>query len=92
MATENPGFVPVNGHLEPSAIAGAIAIDAHQRLGEMIVCTCTWLDDDGNGLNEKQQTELTANASRFFDGFEQGVIDEILNAVRRANKPAAVAS
>lgn len=88
----NPGFVPVSGHLEPSAIAGDIVRDAYNRLGELIVCTCQWLEDDGNGLNEVQRASLTANASRFFDGFEQNVIDEIVTAIGFAKEPVAVAS
>lgn len=85
MATKDTGFVDVSGKLEPSALAGGIAIEAHNRLGEMVVCTADWLDDDGNPLTQRQVTALTSNASRFFDGFEGVVIDLISDAISDAN-------
>jgi hypothetical protein len=82
MATQI-GFVDVVGAIEPKALAGGIARNAHHRLGELVALTCGWLEEDSNGLNEKQRIALTANASMLFDGFEGDGLKEILQHVER---------
>ncbi len=82
-ADEEVGFVDVVGTVEPHALAVQIARNAHHRVGELVVLTMIWLDEDGNPLNEKQRTMLAANASRMFDGFENEVLGKILDEIKR---------
>lgn len=51
MATATIGFVSVNGRVEPEAIAGAIAANAHSRVGQFVGCTFDWFADQGAGAH-----------------------------------------
>ena len=82
MATQNPGFVEVAGHIEPSAIAGAISADAYDRLGQVVILTCDWLEEQNNELTQNQKCALATNALRLFDGFEAQILDVVLEAIR----------
>jgi hypothetical protein len=83
MADKEIGFVDVLGALEPTALAGTVAANAHRRLGELVALTLSWLEEDGNPLNEKQAMMLAANASRMFDGFETETLAAVLADVER---------
>lgn len=83
MATKPIGFVDFTGKLEPEALAGAIARDAHDRLGDVVVLTIDWLAEGGQPLTQKQKAALTTNASRLFDGFERDVLNVLLAEVQR---------
>ncbi len=78
--SDTVGFVQVNGKLEPSAIAGEIAANVHRRIGEFLVCSAEWLEDEGRPLNQLQRVHIAGSASRIFDGIE----DEVLETVRGA--------
>jgi hypothetical protein len=80
------GFVEVSGSLEPMAIAGEIAIDAHGRVGEMLALVDDWLRDDGRELNQKQRIELMSTALRCMDGFERATLDTLVAALSRIEK------
>lgn len=82
MASKRIGFVEFTGRIEPEALAGAIARDAYDRLGALVVLTIDWLDEDGQGLTQKQKCALASNASRLFDGFERDVLDVLLADIR----------
>jgi len=71
------GFVDVLGAVEPRALAGGIAADAHRRLAEALVITMNHLEEDGRGLNELQKIALVGSTSRCLDGFEESVLAEL---------------
>jgi hypothetical protein len=77
------GFVDVLGAVEPRALAGAIAADAHRRVAEALVLTMNHLEDDGCGLNEMQKIALVGSASRCMDGFEDSVMAELRDEFER---------
>ena len=79
------GFVEVDGRVEPKAIAGAIATDAHNRVAEAVTLTLDWLDDEGNPLNQTQKVQFVECVLRCMDGFERSTLDEIMEAIERAN-------
>jgi hypothetical protein len=54
------GFVDVKGQVEPRAIAGAIASDAHRRVAEAIVLTMTWLEEDDRRLTSSKRSSSSA--------------------------------
>lgn len=76
-------FVDVLGAVEPRALAGAIAAEAHRRAAEALVIAANYLEDDGRGLNELQKIELVASGSRCLDGFEAAVLAELADAFKR---------
>jgi hypothetical protein len=80
------GFVDVLGAVEPRAIAGAIARDAHERMAEAIAVTRDALENGGRGLSQVQEVELLLNASRALDGFEAAT----LAVLERAFEPIRV--
>lgn len=84
MATtvQDLGFVEVTGSLEPKAIAGAVAGDAHNRVGEVLALVDDWLREDGRALNQRQKIELMATALRCMDGFERETLDTLMRALR----------
>jgi hypothetical protein len=79
------GFVEVDGRVEPKAIAGAIATDAHNRVAEAVTLTLDWLDDEGRPLNQMQKVQFVECVLRCMDGFERSTLDEIMEAIERAN-------
>ena len=74
------GRVEVAGALEPSAIAGEIAADAHERIGEILALVDDWLRDDGRELNQRQKIELMSTALRSMDGFERATLETLMEA------------
>lgn len=66
MAPKTIGFVEFAGKIEPQALGGAIARDAHDRRGDLVVRTVDSLEADGVPLNQKQKTALASNAFRLF--------------------------
>jgi hypothetical protein len=85
VAVTHPGFVTVAGDLEPSAIAGHIARDAHNRVAEAVTLTLDWLENDGNPLKQTQKVQFVECVLRCMDGFERSALDEIMEAIERAN-------
>jgi hypothetical protein len=77
------GFVAVMGALEPDAIAGHIASNAHRRVGQLVALVDDWLAEQNNALNQKQKVELSSTALRLMDGFEQEVIDTLVEECDR---------
>jgi hypothetical protein len=77
------GFVDVMGALEPDAIGRGIAMSAHRRMGEVIGLVIDWLDEQDNGLNQKQKIELASTASMCFDGFERDVVKTLVEECER---------
>jgi hypothetical protein len=79
------GFVEVAGTVEPKAIAGGIARDANNRVAEAVTLTLDWLEEDGNPLNQTQKVQFLESVLSCMDGFERAVLDEIMEAIERAN-------
>ena len=77
------GFVEVAGTLEPSAIAGEIARDAHNRVGELVALVDNWLRSAGWELSERQKIELVSTALRCMDGFERSTTDTLVEQFAR---------
>ena len=77
------GFVEVAGTLEPGAIAGEIARDAHNRVGELVALVDNWLRSAGSELTEEQKIELVSTALRCMDGFERSTIDTLVEQFAR---------
>lgn len=71
--------------LDPDAIAGAIAADAHTRVAEAVTLTLDWLEDQDRALNERQKIEFIGAVLRSMDGFERETLDEITRAIERAD-------
>lgn len=86
------GFVEVTGTLEPSAIAGDIARDAHNRVAEAMTLTLDWLDDEGNPLNQTQKVQFVECVLRCMDGLERTTLDTLTEAISRANARVGSAS
>jgi hypothetical protein len=82
-ATQHVGFVEVKGSIEPGALAGEFARNAHNRVGEILTLICDWLEGDGNGLNQTQKVEFNAVALRCMDGFYREVLDELVEVCDR---------
>jgi hypothetical protein len=77
------GFVNVKGTVEPRALAGAIATDAHHRVAEAVALTIDHLEEDGRGLNEMQKIVLVSRASLCLDGFEASVLADLAETFER---------
>ena len=82
MATtsEDLGFVEVSGTLEPKALAGEIARDAHTRVGEILALVDDWLRDGGRELDQRQKIELMSTAFCSMDGFERATLETLMEA------------
>jgi hypothetical protein len=81
--SEHEGFVDVIGALEPGAIAGSIAGEAHNRLAETLELTIDSLGEQDRELNQLQRIELLRNASQAFDGFEGYVFNVLMDDLNR---------
>jgi hypothetical protein len=86
------GFVEVAGRVEPEAIAGEIARDAHTRVGEILALVDDWLRDDGRELNQPQKIELMGTALRCMDGLERHALDTVMRALTPIERSGADAS
>jgi hypothetical protein len=82
---QNLGFVEVAGTVEPKAIAAGIARDAHNRVAEAVMLTLDWLEDEGNPLGQTQKIQFVECVLRCMDGFERATLDEIIDAIDKAN-------
>ena len=76
-ATQHVGFVEVKGSIEPAALAGEFARDAHNRVTEVVTLTLNWLDADGTPLSEVQKVQFVECVLRCMDGSERDVLDEL---------------
>ena len=63
----NTGTAP---RIDIGALAGALYNEAATRIAETVVEVIDWLDDDGNGLNQKQRTALVRTALISTEGLE----------------------
>jgi hypothetical protein len=63
------------------ALASRIATLAHARLARLIAETTTLLDDENDPLDPQVKHALVTYASRFFQGFENDVLMEILDHI-----------
>jgi hypothetical protein len=79
-------MIEVAGRLEPKALAGRIASDAHERIAEAITLTIDRLEEDGRELNQLQRVELFGSVLTCVDGFERQVYDTLVEAFSRANE------
>lgn len=80
------GRVEVSGELDPGALAGDIAADAHERVAEALTLTVDHLEEDGRGLNQLQKIKLAESFLRCLDGFERATLDALMNAIDRAKR------
>jgi hypothetical protein len=71
-------FVEIAGRVEPKALAGAIAADAHQRVAEAVTLTIDWLEEEGRELNQLQKTKLLECVLRCGDGFERQTLETLM--------------
>lgn len=83
------GFVSVSGRLEPDALAGNIAANAHRRVGELVALTGDWLENLERPLTQVQKIDLMANALRLMDGFEGDVALTVTDAIEGADRRGA---
>jgi hypothetical protein len=83
MSVMDVGFVQVAGQLEPTAIAGEVARNAHNRVAEAVTLTLDWLDSDGRPLSEVQKVQFVECVLRCMDGFERDVLDELVEVCDR---------
>ena len=71
-------MIEVAGRLEPKALAGRIATDAHERIAEAITLTIDRLAEDGRELNQLQRVELFGSVLTCVDGFERQGYDTLM--------------
>jgi hypothetical protein len=83
---EQIGFFEVAGTLEPKAIAGEIAREAHNRVAEAVTLTLDWLEDEGRPLNQIQKTQFVECVLCCMDGFEWATLDELMREFSRIER------
>jgi hypothetical protein len=83
MASNDAGVGGDVGSIAVRALAERIATLARTRLTELVSVTTSLLDnDDGDPLSADVKHALAAYASRFFEGFEDDVVAQILDHIR----------
>ena len=70
--------------VDVGALAATVRGEAAERVASMIATTIKTLEEDGNGLNEKQAAEFIEGAVYFFDGFERACTTQIIADLSRA--------
>jgi hypothetical protein len=73
----------VAGMVEPSALAGAIAADAHERVAEAVTLTIDWLEEEGRELNQLQKAKLLECVLRCSECFERQTLDTLMREFSR---------
>ena len=77
------GLVNVSGTVEPKALAGGIASEAHGRVAEAIALAINQLEEGRNGFNELQKIALVKSTIWCMDGFEASVLADLADTFGR---------
>lgn len=70
--------------VDVGALAGAIRLEASNRLASTLEVAISACADNGYELNQLQKIELSSSALDHFDGFERFVAAEIIDDLRRS--------